>query len=58
MLHVKKKDQSHNNHLINICEKMKKKEKCKLTIIRMVKTQNTESIKCCLGCGTAGTLAH
>ena len=37
---------------------MKKKEKCKLTIIRMVKTQNTESIKCWLGCGTAGTLAH
>ena len=25
---------------------MKKKEKCKLTIIRMIKTQNTEYIKC------------
>ena len=33
-------------------------EKCKLTIIRMVKIQNTESIKCWLGCGTAGNLAH
>ena len=28
------------------------------TIIRMVKIQNTESIKCWLGCGTAGTLPH